>query len=427
MPMADLQKMTPSFDWDTYLKGLDIKDPTDVNVTTPSFFKSADGLLNDIPLDDWKAYLKWHEIDNAAPYLSSDFVNEHFNFFGKQMAGSEELADRWKRVVNTTSDSLGEAVGQEYVKDNFSPEAKTRMVGLVGTLKDSLVDRINAADWMSDSTKAAALDKLSKMNVKIGYPDHWQDYSDLPVNRDSYFDNVTNADKFAVKNDLAKIGQPVDRSVWGMTPQTVNAYYDPSMNEIVFPAAILQPPFFNMAADDATNYGAIGSVIGHEITHGFDDEGSKFDAQGNMRDWWTKADEDNFNTRIQKIRDQYSQYTIPGGAHVKGPAVSGEATADLGGSKISYGALEKVLGDSPRTPDATGYTPEQRFYLSFAQAFQGKSTDQALQLQVASDPHPPENFRVDGTVGNQPEFAKAFNLPANAPMMIPPDKRAQIW
>jgi putative endopeptidase len=427
MPVADLQKLTPNFDWGRYLKDMNLENVKDVNVMTPDFFKGQSELLGNLPLAEWKNYLRWQELSQSASFLSSDYVNEHFNFFGKVLSGSQELSPRWERVVNNTSGSLGEAVGEKYVQDNFPPEAKTRMLELVGKLKESMRDSLNHADWMSDETRAAALDKLDKMNVKIGYPDKWKDYSSVQVDRDDYFGNVTRAKQFAVQDNLSKIGQPVDRSAWGMTPQTVNAYYDPSMNEIVFPAAILQPPFFDLKADDATNFGAIGSIIGHEITHGFDDQGSQFDANGNMRNWWKKADAENFQKRIQAIRDQYDGYKLPDGVQLKGKLVSGEAAADLGGSKISFQALQKVLGDGPRTPDANGFTPEQRFYISFAQAFASKERPEALDLQVTSDPHPPDSFRVIGTVGNQSEFAKAFNLKDDAPIMLPPDKRTQLW
>jgi putative endopeptidase len=426
MSVAELQKLTPNFDWSNYLKGMKAEHVTEVNVTTPDYFKGQNDLLANIPLEDWKAYLRFHQANAAAPYLSSDFVNAHFDFFGKQLRGTETLAPRWNRVVGAANENLGEAVGEKYVQQNFSPEAKAKVIDLVGKIQDAMRDALHDAD-MSAETRAAALEKIDKMTVKIGYPDKFKDYSALHIDQESYLGNVIRGKQFAVQDNIAKIGQPVDRSVWGMNPQTVNAYYDPSMNEVVFPAAILQPPYFDLAADDAVNLGSIGATIGHEITHGFDDQGSQYDAAGNLRKWWTPQDFENFMKSIQKIRDQYSGYTIPGGAHVKGDNVSGEAAADLGGANIAFAALQKILGDSPRLPDANGFTPEQRFFIAFAQSFATKYRPEALAAQVAGDEHPPDMFRVNGTVGNMGSFAKAFNLPDNAPIMVPAAKRTHLW
>jgi len=431
MPVADLQKLTPNFDWTTYLKGRNLGDVTEVNVTTPDYFKSQNGLLTDIPLSDWKAYLSFRQVNAAAPYLSSDFVNEHFDFFGRQLKGAQTIAPRWEQVVGSANDSLGEAVGEKYAERNFSPEAKTKMIDLVGKLKDAMREAIHNSDGLADSTRAAALEKIDNMGVKIGYPDKFKDYAGLQIDKDSYFDNVMRAKQFAVKDNISSIGHPVDRSVWSMNPQTVNAYYEPSMNEVVFPAAILQPPYFDLLADDATNLGSIGATIGHEITHGFDDEGSQYDFKGNLKKWWTPADFEHFMKKIQQIRDQYSGYSIEGDAgekiHVKGDNVSGEAAADLGGANIAYAALQKILGDSPRVPDANGFTPEQRFFIAFGQSFATKYTPEALLAQVEGDEHPPDFMRVNGTVGNMSAFAKAFGLKDTAPVMVPPDKRTNLW
>ena len=431
MPLAQLQEMTPNFDWNAYLKGIKAPDVAEVNVTTPDYFKAQNALLSEIPIDDWKAYLRFRQVNQAAPYLSSDFVNEHFDFFGKQLNGTETIVPRWNQVVDATNDALPEAVGQKYVEQNFSPEAKAKMVDLVGKLKDSMRDAIHNNDGLTDETRTAALEKIDKMAVKIGYPDKFKDYSGLDVNKDSFFDNAMRAKQFAVADNISKIGQPVDRSLWSMSPQTVNAYYEPSMNEVVFPAAILQPPSFDLAADDATNLGAIGATIGHEITHGFDDQGSQYDANGNLRKWWTPKDFDAFMKQIQRIRNQYSQYAVPDHdgmpVHVKGDNVSGEAAADLGGANIAYAALEKIYGDKVNVVDESGYSPAQRFFIAFAQSFATKYRPEALLKQVAGDEHPPDFFRVNGTVGDMEAYKKAFKLPDNAPIMVPADQRAHLW
>src|SRR5215831_3007209 len=324
MSQAALQKITPDWNWADYFKAINLTEPGDINVGQPDFFKAANPVFNKTSLDDWKAYLRWHLIDDAATELSNDFVNEDFNFNQCVLRGTKEIKPRWKRVVASTDGALGEALGKLYVADYFPPEAKARALEMINNLKAALADRIKTLDWMDEPTKQAALKKLAAMNVKIGYPDKWRDYSLLKIDRDSYISNAMRAANFEVNRELKKIGKPVDRTEWGMTPPTVNAYYNPLKNEIVFPAGILQPPFFDAKADDAVNYGAIGAVIGHEMTHGFDDQGRKFDAKGNLTDWWTKDDAAQYEARAACVEKQFSGYEVEPGLHEKGQLVLGE-------------------------------------------------------------------------------------------------------
>src|SRR5438067_1299281 len=379
--------------------------------------------------DDWKNYLRWHLIDDAAAELSKDFVNEDFNFNQGVLRGTKEIKPRWKRVVASTNGALGEALGKLYVADYFPPEAKARALEMINNLKAALADRIKTLDWMDEPTKQQALKKLAAMNVKIGYPDKWRDYSLLKIDRSSYASNAMRAANFEVNHELKKIGKPVDRSEWEMTPPTVNAYYNPMMNEIVFPAGILQPPFFDPKADDPVNYGGMGAVIGHEMTHGFDDQGRQFDEVGNLRDWWSKQSAEEYDRRRKAVVDQYSEYQPLPGKHINGELTQGENIADIGGIKLAYAALQKALDKNPqaREQKIDGFTPEQRFFLGWAQVWRANQREDDLQLRLNTDPHSPTHYRCNGPISNMPEFAKAFNLPDNCPMIRPADKRVNIW
>jgi predicted metalloendopeptidase len=429
MTQTDLQKLTPDWNWTDYFKAINLAEPDDINVGQPDFFKSANTIFIQTSIDDWKTYLRWHLINEAADDLSKNFVNEDFNFNQGILRGTKEIKPRWKRVVASTNGALGEALGKLYVADYFPPEAKARALEMINNLKAALADRIKTLDWMDEPTKQEALKKLAAMNVKIGYPDKWRDYSQLEIDRGPYVSNSLRAANFEVNRELKKIGKPVDRTEWGMSPPTVNAYYNPQMNEIVFPAGILQPPFFDPKADDAVNYGGMGAVIGHEMTHGFDDQGRQFDAIGNLRDWWSKQSAEEYDRRRKAVVDQYSGYEPLPGLHINGELTQGENIADLGGIKLAYAALQKALDKNPqaREQKIDGFTPEQRFFLGWAQVWRGNQREDDLRLRLNTDPHSPTHYRCNGPISNMPEFAKAFNLPDNCPMMRPADKRVNIW
>jgi predicted metalloendopeptidase len=379
-------------------------------------------------VDDWKVYLRWHLLHGMAPSLSKEFVEEDFNFFGKTLTGAQQLKPRWKRVVAKTDEELGESLGKLYVADYFPPEAKARALELVNNLKEALADRIKSLDWMDEPTKQEALKKLAAFTVKIGYPDKWRDYSLLTVDRGPYALNVLRGETFERNRQITKIGKPVDRSEWGMTPPTVNAYYNPNRNEIVFPAGILQPPFFDAKADDAVNYGGIGAVIGHEMTHGFDDRGRQYDAVGNLRDWWSPESAKAYVERSKAIVAQYSAYEPLPGLHINGELTQGENIADIGGVKIAYMALQKALAKKGGTPEKIdGFTPEQRFFLGFAQIWRNNQRDEDLKLRLNTDPHSPGRFRTIGPLSNFVEFQKAFDIPDGSPMIRSPDQRVNIW
>jgi putative endopeptidase len=427
MTLSGLENTAPNVDWKAYFKILGVTATNDINVGQPEYFTAISKIIKNASIEDWKLYLKWNIINNAAPYLSSKFVEEQFHFYGTVFSGREKMKDRWKRVLNETSGSLGEAVGQMYVEKYFPPEAKKKMLDLVGNLKAALNERISKLEWMSDRTKKLAQEKLQKMNVKIGYPDKWIDYSSLDVNRDSYYKNVAAANSFAVKYDLNKIGKPVDRDEWGMTPQTINAYYNPNMNEIVFPAAILQPPFFDLKADDALNYGAIGVVIGHEMTHGFDDQGRQYDASGNLADWWTPEDAQKFKEHVSVLVNQFNKIVMVDTTHVNGELTLGENIADLGGVMISYTAFQTAKTKAPQKEKIDGFSPEQRFFLSFARVWRGNIRDKELMRRIKEDVHSPAKARVNGTLPNVPYFYEAFGIKQGDPLFIPEADRAKIW
>jgi len=429
MSGTDLQKLTPDFHWGDYFKELNLAAPNAINVGQPEFFKAADAVFKTVSLDDWKTYLRWHLIHETAPTLSQDFVDENFNFFAKTLSGTEKLRPRWKRVVSATDNEIGEALGKLYVAGHFPPEAKSRALEMVNNLKDALADRIKSNDWMDEATKKEALKKLAAFGIKIGYPDKWRDYSALKIDRGPYVLNVVRSDQFEVAREMKKIGQPVDRSEWEMTPPTVNAYYNPNMNEVVFPAGILQPPFFNPEADDAVNYGGIGAGIGHEMTHGFDDQGRQYDADGNLRDWWTPASAKAYTERSRAIAAQYAAYEPLPGLHINGELTLGENTADIGGLKIAYAAFQKALAAHPEEANKKidGFTPDQRFFLAWAQVWRANEREAETKLRLNTDPHSPAQFRVNGPLSNMPEFQKAFGLPEGSAMVRPADQRANIW
>jgi predicted metalloendopeptidase len=427
MPVRQLQDLTPDWNWSNYFKDIELIEPGDINVRQPEFFKAADAVFKSTSMDDWKAYLRWHLINAAAPELSKDFVDENFNFKERILRGTQQIKARWKRVVISEDGAIGEALGKLYVGFYFPPEAKARALELVNNLKEALADRIKTLDWMDERTKQEALKKLAAFTVKIGYPDKWLDYSLLRIDRGPYVLNAMRAAQFESMRDVNKIGKPVDRTDWGMTPPTVNAYYNSNMNEIVFPAGILQPPFFYANADDAINYG--GAVIGHEMTHGFDDEGRQYDAVGNLRDWWSPQSAAEFKKRSQAVVNQYNEYEPLPGLHVNGELTQGENIADIGGVKLGYAALQKALDKHPeeRNQKIDGFTPEQRFFLSFAAIWRQKSRDEDQKLRLTVDPHSPAHFRVIGPLSNLPEFQKAFGIPDGSPMVRATDKRVNIW
>jgi putative endopeptidase len=427
MGAAELAKLTSNFSWTDYFAALGLPKNIQINVAHPEFFVVMDKMLTEVPVADWKTYLRWDLVTAAAGGLSSKFETENFNFYGKTLSGRKEQFPLWRRCVSSADGNLGEALGQVYVTRAFTPEAKQRMQTMVNNLIAAFNDRLTKADWMSDETRKAAIAKLASFKQKIGYPDKWIDYSRLNVSRDSYAANIIHASEFAQARDLAKIGKPVDKTEWGMTPPTVNAYNNWLMNEIVFPAGILQPPFFNSEADDAINYGAIGAVIGHEITHGFDDQGAKFDLQGNLKDWWTPSDLKSFESRSDCIVKQFDAFQVEPGLNMTGKLVSGESIADLGGLTVAYHAFEKSLEGKPRPENIDGFTPEQRFFLGWAQVWAEKYTPEAARLQAQADPHPLSRFRVNGPLSNMPEFSEAFQCKLGDAMVRPKEERCQIW
>ncbi len=427
MSVSQLVNESPAFDWKLYFSGIGLTDLTDLNVGQPLFFSEISSMLTDEPIENWKAYLKWSLINSSAPYLSSNFVNSNFDFYGKYLSGRKTIQPRWKRIIQIEDYALGEAIGQLFVEKYFPPEAKTRMLELVGNLKLALSERIQNLDWMSDVTKNEAQDKLTKINVKIGYPDKWRDYSGLMVEKDSYFNNVQHAMKFNFEYMLSKIGKPVDPDEWGMTPQTVNAYYSPSRNEIVFPAGILQPPFFYLDADDAVNYGAIGVVIGHEMSHGFDDQGRQYDKDGNLKDWWTKEDADKFDARTKVLVDRFSNFAVLDSTMANGELTLGENIADLGGLNISLTAIRKAWENNPPEKLINGFTPEQRFFLAYSHVWAQNITDKEILRRTKEDVHSLGKFRVNGPLPNVDEFYLAFGIDENSDLFLPSEERARIW
>ncbi|HEX9493411.1 MAG TPA: M13 family metallopeptidase, partial [Thermoanaerobaculia bacterium] len=416
MPVTQLASTAPIVDWNAYLNALGVNQQS-VNVTEPKYIQTVNQLLSDVPLEDWKTYLRWNVINASAPALSKPFEEEEFNFNGRILSGQQQQQERWKRCVRATDANLGQLLGQEYVRRNFTPEAKAKMNQLIDNLVAALREDIPTLTWMSPETMQAALTKLSAFQRKIGYPDKWRDYSLLDISRDSYARDVLASRRFAYHYNLARIGKADDPNEWGgFTPPTVNASYMASRNDITFPAGILQPPFYDPNADDAYNYGGIGTVIGHEMTHGFDDQGAKFDAEGNLRNWWTPDDLKNFQARTNCISNEYSEYNVAPGININGKLVTGEATADLGGATLSLRAYEKSLRGK-RRENIDGFTPEQRFFLGFAQVWGENMAAQEQTRRALTDPHAQGPFRVNGTVANMPAFQKAFGCRDNAKMV----------
>ena len=426
MTLAQLKETAPAYDWDTFFKSLGLKNPGDINVGQIKFFKGVSDLMNETGMATWKAYLTWNLLDASANYLSDDFVKQNFEFYGKTLSGQQEMRPRWKRVLGVVSGGLGEALGQLYVEEYFPASSKERMVALVNNLRAAFGERVKQLDWMTDETKIKAQEKLDAITVKIGYPDKWRDYSKLEIVPGSYFDNIIAVREFGFNRNLKKIGKPVDKAEWGMTPQTVNAYYNPSNNEIVFPAAILQPPFFSPDADDAVNYGSIGVVIGHEMTHGFDDQGRQYDKEGNLNDWWTEADAKAFKEKTDKLVALFDNYVVLDSLHVNGNLTLGENIADLGGLNISYQAYQNSLNGKMPAP-IDGLSSDQRFYLGYAQVWRQNIRQQALEQHLKTDVHSPGEARVNVPPFNIDVFIKAFNITEGDKLFIPKDKRAYIW
>ena len=426
MDRAELQTLTANWSWGNYFQDIGYANISSVDVSAPKFFEAVNLQLKETSLADWKVYLRWHLLNTAAPWLSKPFVDENFDFNGRKLQGTKELLPRWKRCVSVTDRQLGEALGQIYVQKYFPPVAKARALEMVNQLTVALRDDLNTLSWMGPATRKQALDKLSSFTRKIGYPDKWRDYSAFNVDRGPLVLNLMRGSQFEFKRDLNKIGKPVDRNEWGMTPPTVNAYYDPEMNEIVFPAGILQPPFFDPNADDASNYGAMGAVIGHEMTHGFDDEGRQFDAKGNLRDWWTPDDEKNFNMRADCIEKQFDGYKVQDDIHENGKLVLGESIADLGGLNIAYRALHKTL-EGKKSPLINGLTPDQRFFLAYSQIWAANDRPEFERLMVNTNPHPLGHFRAIAAPSNMPEFGQAFECKEGDAMVRPAAIRCQIW
>ncbi len=424
MDKAKLQALTPSFDWNTYLTTAGLPNAQIFNVTEPDFYKEVEKELNAVSLDDWKTYLRWHIVHANAPYLSSKFVNENFAFYGKTLRGSEQLRPRWKRCVSLVDEQLGEALGQEFVRRAFTPEMKASTVQMTQYIEDAMKQDIEQLTWMSPETKKNALEKLHTIVNKVGYPDKWRDYSTVEIKRDDFLGNETRATVFESDRQLAKIGKPVDRAEWGMTPPTVNAYYNPQMNDINFPAGVLQPPLYDPKMDDAPNYGNTGSTIGHELTHGFDDQGRQFDAQGNLKDWWTKQDADQFTKRAQCVVDQYGQYTVIDDLKINSKLTQGEDIADLGGTILAYAAWKAATANQ-QLHDIEGFNPDQRFFIGLAQWACENQRPESLRLHTLTDPHSPGKYRINGVVVNMPEFQKAFSCKAGQPMTK--ENRCRVW
>lgn len=424
--VKDLKQLMPDFDWTAMLTSAGVAGEKTIDVTQVEYIKALNDIIKTTPLETWKNYLKWSVIHGSATALNTALDQENFKFYGTVLSGTEKQKEAWKRGVDRVNTNLGEIIGKVYVEKHFSPEAKERMTVLVKNLLKAYEESIKKLDWMSPETKKQALNKLSKFMLKIGYPDTWRDYSTLKVIKDDYYGNLQRATAFEYKRQLDKLGKPVDRAEWGMNPQTVNAYYNPSLNEIVFPAAILQPPFFNMKAEDAVNYGGIGAVIGHEIGHGFDDQGSTFDGDGVMRNWWTPKDLEAFKQKTGALIAQYSGFKVFPDLNVNGEFTLGENIGDLGGLSISTKAYKMSL-KGKEAPVMDGFTGEQRVLIGWAQVWLDKSREEAIRSQIANDPHSPAKYRINGVVRNVPEFYNAFKVKPTDSLYLAPEKRVKIW
>ena len=423
--LADADKLTPNFSWTEFFKSQGVAPQEKFSLAIPAVHEEVSKMLGDTDAAAWRSYLRFHTVDGAAPYLSDAFANENFDFYNKTLRGQKEIKPRWKRVLGTIEGQAGEALGQLYVKVAFPAESKAKMETLVGNLRTALKARIENLSWMSDETKQKAIAKWETFTPKIGYPDKWREWNGLATNRDSYIGNVIAATEFNYKWNLGKIGKPVDKTEWGMSPQTVNAYYNPLQNEIVFPAAILQPPFFDPKADDAANYGGIGAVIGHEMTHGYDDQGARFGPTGNFENWWSEADAKGFSGLTDKLIQQFNEYDA-NGSKVNGKLTLGENIADLGGLATAYDAMKKATDGTP-DPKTDGLTRDQRFFLNWATVWRRNFTPEELAVRLKTDPHAPANFRAIGTPSNMPAFAAAFSCKAGDAMVRGDDKKVVIW
>lgn len=426
MSFDELKKTIAGIDWDAYMKGLGIQAPAELNVEQVEPIQEVARLMNTLPLSKHVSYLEYNLLDAAASCLSDDFVAARFDFYGKVLSGRQVNQPRWKRAVNSVNGMLGELVGEMYVEKYFPAAAKERMVKLVKNLQTALGERIDAQEWMSDSTKIRAHEKLAAFHVKVGYPDKWKDYSKLDIKNDSYWANVCRASEWGFNDMYSRIGKPVDKDEWLMTPQTVNAYYNPSTNEICFPAAILQPPFFNMEADDAANYGAIGVVIGHEMTHGFDDQGRQFDKDGNLTDWWAPGDADRFKERAQVMVDFFNKIEVLPGLQANGELTLGENLADHGGLNVAYLAFQNATKDAPLGV-VDGFTPEQRFFLAYATLWAGNIRDEQIRVYTKSDPHSLGKWRVNGALPHIQAWYDAFHITPSDPLYVAPENRVNVW
>lgn len=431
MSISELSDRVPSVNWPAYLSDMGVNNIDTLIVMQPKFMDEYERIMNEMPLSTTKEYLRWDCLNSAANYLNYDLVKADFDFYRKELRGIEEMRPRWKRVIGVTSDVLGEAIGKLYVEKVFPPEAKVKATAMVKNVMEVYAESIKSLDWMTDSTKMKALEKLEKMTVKIGYPDKWIDYSAMEVNSDpekaSYYSNILAAQKFEFEYQLKKLGKPVDKSEWGMTPQTVNAGFHPLYNSITFPAAILQPPFYNYQADEAVNYGGIGAAIGHEISHCFDDQGSRFDADGNLVNWWTESDAENFKARTNMLVAQFDAYQPLDSVFVNGEFTLGENIGDLSGLKATYYGLQKYLEENGRPGLIDGFTPEQRFFISWGTIWRAKYKDDDLRTLINTDPHSPGMYRANGPISNMPEFYEAFGIKEGDALWRPEDERVDIW
>jgi putative endopeptidase len=426
MKIPGLEELAPNFDWKTYYAALQYPKIEILNVGDPAFFKQVNASLANEPLGNWKTYLRFHVADSSSPYLSAKFVQENFEFYRKYLRGAKEQQPRWKRCVQYSDYMLGEALGQAYVRKVFSPELKQSTLDMVRRIEDAMAKRIQELDWMSAETKQQALVKLQGIRNKIGYPDKWRDYGPVKIVRTEFLGNVRRATEFEHRWEIAKIGKPVDRGEWLISPATVDAYYNPQMNDINFPAGVLQPPLYDGKIDDAPNYGDTGGTIGHELTHGFDDEGSQFDARGNLKNWWKEEDRKKFDERTKCVSDQYSSYVVTEDVHINGELTKGEDVADLGGEILAYIAWGAANAGKNLQP-VDGLTPEQRFFIGFAQWDCANERPEDLRVRAQTDPHSPPEYRINGVVVNMPDFAKAFSCRAGQPMVKPPEKVCKVW
>ena len=424
---TELKELANSINWDVYFEEVGVKGISELVISQPDFVKATNEFLTTIPIEDWKLYLKWRLLDSYAYDLSSDFEKQSFDFYSKTLSGRKEMKPRWERALNKVNGGIGQLLGKAFVERHFTEESKEVVSRMVENLRTAFRERIQQLEWMSEETKDKALEKLEAFNYKIGYPNKWRDYSSLEIKAGSHLENMINARKFNFKYMMNKLGKPVDKDEWFMTPQTVNAYYSSSKNEIVFPAGILQPPFYSETADPALNYGGIGAVIGHEFTHGFDDQGSKYDASGNLENWWSEEDRSRFEERANVVVEQFNQFEPLDSLYVNGKLTLGENIADLGGATLAFHALEKEVSENGKTEDIDGFNYQQRFFLGWAQVWHMNMTDEELRIRIATDSHSPGEYRVNGPLANMPEFANAFGCTSADNMINPDSLKAVIW